>query len=331
LLSMDIPVQPENMQRLFDMFDPSNSGRLDFKTFVSLHREMKISLLSNYKNRSLVYEIFLAALGVFVMVLTTAEWIIPDDTHIKALSAVDGTMRAVLVKTDSLICGVFGVEFVQRHLLPGGSVWDKHKRHSPRWALGVLVDFLSCLPRLVAGQLTLLFRVLHFFRVFRLIEDIRLLRATSLVDKVMYRSQKLSAGLTMSFVAAITFLTGAVAVLQFEHAAPANLANINTATDALWWSITTMTTVGYGDKYPVTIGGKLVALALMLVGVSIYGTVSGIMAALIANTAASEEEREKGPVEPIFVNGIPQLRSEVAKLRQEITELKDLIRASNKS
>ena len=75
---------------------------------------------------------------------------------------------------------------------------------------------------------------------------------------------------------------GAVTVLDVERGD--SDANITTFGDALWWAATTVTTVGYGDRYPVTLEGRLIAFALMLVGISVVGVVTASVAAwLIAS------------------------------------------------
>jgi voltage-gated potassium channel len=70
---------------------------------------------------------------------------------------------------------------------------------------------------------------------------------------------------------------GALAVLDAEEGAPE--ANIKTLGDALWWSSTTVTTVGYGDLYPVTTQGRLIAVALIVVGVALVGAITASVAA----------------------------------------------------
>ena len=79
---------------------------------------------------------------------------------------------------------------------------------------------------------------------------------------------------------------GALAVLDAEQDAPN--ANIATFGDALWWSATTVTTVGYGDHFPVTTTGRLVAVALMLVGIACIGAITaGVAAWLVAQVDAA--------------------------------------------
>jgi voltage-gated potassium channel len=81
---------------------------------------------------------------------------------------------------------------------------------------------------------------------------------------------------------------GAVAVLDAERGAAH--ANIETFGDALWWSTTTVTTVGYGDQYPVTVEGRFIAVALMIVGIATVGAVTAAIATwMIAQVSADAE------------------------------------------
>ena len=131
--------------------------------------------------------------------------------------------------------------------------------------------------------------------VIPLLRPIRLLRLLAFV-RVLNRSAAGSlAGKATTYVISIAILSiglGAVAVLDVERDAPG--ANITTFGDALWWATTTVTTVGYGDRYPVTLEGRLFAVALMLVGISLVGVVTASVAAwLIANV---ERPVQRDPV-----------------------------------
>jgi Ion channel len=61
--------------------------------------------------------------------------------------------------------------------------------------------------------------------------------------------------------------------------------------DAIWWAVTTMTTVGYGDHYPITAGGRLVAFGLMIGGIALLGTVTATLASWLIETVAAEKEQ----------------------------------------
>ncbi len=94
--------------------------------------------------------------------------------------------------------------------------------------------------------------------------------------------------------AAGTLFLGAWLVLLFEENAKGS--NIHNYPDALWWAIVTVTTVGYGDRYPVTEGGRMVAAILMLVGIGLIGVLTATVASVFIkeHTDANKEEFKKG-------------------------------------
>ncbi len=152
------------------------------------------------------------------------------------------------------------------------------------WTVWVafLLDFLA---RLWLSDGRVRYAVAHWYDValilLPMLRPLRLLRVLALA-RVLNRSAASSlAGRVGAYVGGIAVsavFLGAIAVLDAEADAPD--ANITTLGDALWWACTTVTTVGYGDRYPVTTAGRLVAVALMIVGVGVVGTVTATVAAL---------------------------------------------------
>jgi voltage-gated potassium channel len=94
--------------------------------------------------------------------------------------------------------------------------------------------------------------------------------------------------------AAGTLFLGAWLVLLFEEKAKGS--NIHSYPDALWWAIVTVTTVGYGDRYPVSAGGRAVAVVLMLVGIGLIGVLTATVASVFVkeHTDANKEAFKKG-------------------------------------
>ncbi|MEJ7650121.1 MAG: potassium channel family protein [Nakamurella sp.] len=80
---------------------------------------------------------------------------------------------------------------------------------------------------------------------------------------------------------------GALAILDVEQLAPD--ANIRSFGDALWWASTTVTTVGYGDRFPVTTQGRFVAVGLMLVGLAVVGVITASVAAWLIENVERED------------------------------------------
>jgi voltage-gated potassium channel len=97
------------------------------------------------------------------------------------------------------------------------------------------------------------------------------------------------------------------AILAFEKSPE---SNIKTPFDAVWWAFTTMSTTGYGDKYPVTVEGKIVAMFLMIGGVGLFGVFTGLFARLFMETEMKKEDTD-----------IARLTDEIRRLNEKIDRL----------
>lgn len=159
---------------------------------------------------------------------------------------------------------------------------------------------------------------------------LRLLRLFTVGNLVARRSSATVLGETTRAVAAcavlVTYL-GAVGVLDSErdHAS----ANITSFGDALWWSWTTITTVGYGDRYPITAQGRVVAVILMLVGIALLGLLTAGIAAWFvrqatdASTSAATQVvlAEVRAAEAVDAAGQERLDAELAEILTSLDEL----------
>ena len=105
-------------------------------------------------------------------------------------------------------------------------------------------------------------------------------------------------------------------MIQFESRSPD--ANITTGGDALWWSFVTITTVGYGDQYPVTTLGRLVGVFVMFAGVGIIGSLASILASVLVPQPEPERALPRSGREP--VGGAREHPVELAALRQTLAD-----------
>lgn len=156
--------------------------------------------------------------------------------------------------------------------------------------------------------------VLPLLRPLRLLV---LVRALGVLNRAAGASLR---GRVATYVAGSTVLVlfvASLAILDAERDAPG--ARITTFGEAVWWSFETVTTVGYGDRYPVTGTGRLVAVGLMLAGIALLGVVTASFASwLIDRVAATEEESETATRRDVH-----RLTDEVGALRAEIAALRE--------
>jgi voltage-gated potassium channel len=168
------------------------------------------------------------------------------------------------------------------------------------------LDLLSCVPALR------IFRVLRAVRITRRLGGPRVLREL--------RQELASGALYLIVVVGITTLE-VVGLLELRFEQNASGANITTAGDALWWGYVTATTVGYGDYYPVTAGGRISALIMLTVGVGLFATFSGFL----ASTFLSPRKRQPPPPATPQIAEIralvEQQEATVAELRAKLEQL----------
>lgn len=117
--------------------------------------------------------------------------------------------------------------------------------------------------------------VVPFMRILRVFRVVLALRGI----KGFVKNRASAAGSYILMLVPLTWFSGGIAVLDAESSNPD--ASITNLREALWWSLATITTVGYGDKYPTTLEGQLVAAVLMLTGIALFSAGAGIFASWI--------------------------------------------------
>ncbi|MBG0855582.1 potassium channel family protein [Streptomyces spinoverrucosus] len=153
--------------------------------------------------------------------------------------------------------------------------------------------------------------------VLPLLQPLRLLRLVSTLLLAGRRARMASQIRLTTYVAGAVvglLMFGSLAVLSVERDAPGG--NIRTLGDAVWWSFTTMTTVGYGDHAPTTGVGRLLAVGLMLSGIALLGVVTANIAAWFISRFEMDDAEERRQTEAIAA-----LTEEVRALRAQVAAL----------
>lgn len=166
----------------------------------------------------------------------------------------------ILNMADNAICFVFLLDFTTRLYRA------EHKLKFMQWGWIDLVSSIPTLDFMRAGRLLRLVRLLRILRAFR---------STKHLVQHIFRRRTQGALTAAAIIAVLMILFSSIAILQVEVDAS---SNIKTAEDAIWWAYVTITTVGYGDKFPVTTEGRMIAALLMTVGVGLFGTFTAYLA-----------------------------------------------------
>jgi voltage-gated potassium channel len=231
--------------------------------------------------RQAPYLIFILLASVIALVLLGVE----------AFGQPDADTRVVLSYADLFLCGLFFSDFLLSFYRAENKL---HYMLTWGW-----LDLISSIPAIDA---------LRWGRAARLVRILRLLRgvrSARMLTQFLVRHRVQSGAMGGALLVLVVITFGSVCILHAEREQEG--ANIHSAEDALWWAVTTMTTVGYGDKFPVSTEGRAVAAILMITGVGLFGSLSGLVAATLLSPAEARRD------------------DEVALLRVEVRELKELI------
>lgn len=209
------------------------------------------------------YELFMLLLcgySLLTLALETFVDLPPDDV-------------VILDAIDNVVCGVFLLDFIIRF----GYAPSKMRFLAWGW-----IDLISSIPAIDV------FRAGRIVRVIRILRVLRGIRVARILAKYLQNNRADGTILAVLFVSILMLLLSSVAILQVEK--PADGSNIHDPSDALWWAVVTMTTVGYGDKFPVTTVGRVIAGFLMVGGVGLFGTLSGSVTSWILNPVEERQE-----------------------------------------
>ena len=153
-----------------------------------------------------------------------------------------------------------------------------------------IIDLLAVAPFYLSIGLDLRsLRSLRLMRIFRIFKLVRYNRALKRFNRAISLARE-EIVIFLSAAIILIYLT-AVGIYFFEHEAqPDKFDNIF---DSLWWAVVTLTTVGYGDIYPVTIGGKLFTVIILFIGLGIVAVPTGLLASALNTARQEEHEQEK--------------------------------------
>lgn len=216
---------------------------------------------------------------------------------------------------------VFTIEYLARVWV---SVDKQCFTHLPAWRARLafimspmaLVDLLAVAPFYLSLLIPIDLRYLRFFRLLRLLKFSHYFDGLQVFSTVLRREASAIAGALLTML--ILIIISACLMFTVENAA--RPGHFDSITEAIWWAVVTLTTVGYGDITPITFGGKLLGIVIMLLGVGTMALPAGILAARFTEELQSRREFINRRVLQALRDGVldPEERDSIKQLQQDL-------------
>ncbi len=239
------------------------------------------------------------SLGLWQLVMLILSVYVLGAMLIDTALSLPPETAALLAHIDNLICLVFIGDFATNLFRA------KSKLGYLKWGW---IDLVSSIPNL---------DILRWGRVVRVVRILRVLRgvrSTRFILKTLLRNRARATFATVATIAGVLVIFASIAILNLESVPE---ANIKTGADALWWSFATITTVGYGDRYPVTAEGRLVAALLMTAGIGLFGTFTAFVASVFFDQGEKEEKERDERILAELQNVVKRLEALETQVRSE--------------
>jgi len=229
------------------------------------------SIIELNDNRLSRYFGFFIQILIILSVVTFSIETIPD---------LKSETRSILRFFELFCVIIFSFEYVLR-------IYVADKKLKFIFSFFGIIDLFAILPFYVAFGVDLRsVRAMRFVRLFRLFKLVRYNRAIKHFARAISIAKEEI--LLFFFITLILIYLSGVGIYYFEHAAqPEHFSSIF---DSLWWAIITLTTVGYGDVYPITIGGRIFTFFILMIGLGVVAIPTGILSSALTRSIDVKEE-----------------------------------------
>jgi voltage-gated potassium channel len=250
------------------------TANLAYNLNVSTKEKIRQIIEGNDRKLSPIFDITIQVLIVFSIIIFS----------LGTLPNLTPLWQNILNYVDILFYSIFAIEYFLR-------IYVSDKRLKYIFSFFGIVDLLAILPFLFARQFDL--RAIRALRVFRLTRVLKISRYDESLKTFAIAIKIIKPEITLFYIITSIFLfLSATGIYYFEHAVqPIEFASVF---HSLWWAIITITTVGYGDVYPITIGGRIFTFAILLLSLAIITVPTGLIASALSKARNMEiEQKEK--------------------------------------
>lgn len=238
------------------------------------YRKIKSIVEQNDSKAGKYFDLLIQTLILISIISFTIETI-PD---------LDGKIISVLNYVEILSVIIFSIEYIARIIV------SDHKLKFIFSFYG-LIDFFAIFPFYISSGIDL--RSIRIFRFFRLIRLFKLFRYNRAIERYKRAFYLIKEELTI-FLGATLFLlyVSSVGIFYFEN--PVQPDKFSSIFHCMWWAVATLTTIGYGDMFPITTGGKIFTSIIVLIGLGVVAVPTGLFASAITRSIKSNEEGNDG-------------------------------------
>lgn len=250
---------------------------------------------SKFSNSYELFILMITVLSLLGMVMLLIPWLAPATVQL-------------LQTYDFVMCLVFLLDFGLR--MKRASSWRTYFFHERGW-----LDLLGSIPSLGISRYGALLRLARLSRLTRVLRLFRGQGGGGLAKDVLANRSQYAGFVTLMSVMTVLSVSS---VVMIQTESRVSQANITTGGDALWWALVTITTVGYGDQYPVGAVGRVIGAMVMIAGVGIIGALASIFASILIPPTEKQ-------IDPTVEIG--ELKTELAAMHHELTAIRELMSA----
>ena len=213
---------------------------------------------------------------IFIQVLIVISVV---SFSLETLPNLPSSSREFLNLVEAITVIIFTIEYLLRLYL------EKKKKDYFFSFFGV-IDLAAIVPFYIASGIDL--RAIRVFRMLRLVRILKLVKYSQAIQR-FYRALRIVKEelILFGFVSGFVLFLSAMGIYYFESQAQPE--QFKSVFHSLWWAVTTLTTVGYGDMYPVTIGGKIFTFFVLMIGLGVVAVPTGLIASALTQTRNEEK------------------------------------------
>jgi voltage-gated potassium channel len=240
----------------------------------------------------ITYFIFIGSISLLAFVVAVLYYLIPDPE-----------IKQVLFILDNIYAILFLIDFILRY-----RAVDDKKRYMLGWGWLALVTSIPGLP------------ALRIIRSLLVLHNVRELKRVTPAELEMQARERLGESvLYFTIVIGLIVITiGSILIVWVESDTPG--AEIKSGYDAMWWSLVTVSTVGYGDEYPVTLEGRIIGVFMILVGVALFTTLTSYLASNFTDRGAQRQREQQLELAKKNAQQMETLLERILALEEKIAE-----------